>query len=77
LSLVARRLDAPAPLVWSAWANSGGPSYRDDVIIPGTDNGFMVTGIDIPTSGCWEISAHYFPERGRVRTLSYTVWVEP
>jgi hypothetical protein len=37
----------------------------------------MVTGLSIPTSGCWEISARYGSAPGAVRSLTYTVWVEP
>ncbi len=36
----------------------------------------MITSLPIPTAGCWEISAHYTPEQGEIRTLTYTVWVE-
>ena len=76
LSVVARRLDGPATLVWSGWVNSGGPPYttngvKDDY----TDNGFMVTELNLPTAGCWEISARYAPERGRTQNLTYTVRV--
>jgi hypothetical protein len=36
---------------------------------------FMVTGIDIPTPGCWEIAAHYIADPPGGHTLTYTVWV--
>jgi hypothetical protein len=35
----------------------------------------MVTGIDIPSSGCLEIAARYIAEPGDIQTLTYTVWV--
>jgi hypothetical protein len=36
---------------------------------------FMVTGIDIPPSGCCEIAARYIAEPGDIQTLTYTMWV--
>ncbi len=68
LSVVARRLDRPEQMVWAGWANSGGISDLGS---------FMVTGLTIPAAGCWEIAAHYAPARGKIQTLTYTVWVEP
>lgn len=70
LTVVARRLNSNAPLVWN-----GG--YANNAFIEGEgETGmFVVTGVDIPSPGCWEIAAHYLgPE---IQTLSYTVWVEP
>ena len=70
LTVVARRLDGKAPLVWNGLAGGG------------VDHGeaFMVTGIDSPSAGCWEIGTQYVDTRHdihTVQTLSYTVWVEP
>ena len=31
----------------------------------------MVTGIDVPSAGCWEIAAHYVPKTGKAETLTY------
>lgn len=75
LTVVARRLDNPAPLVWSDWVNAGGPPYTP----PGdpNDHGFMVTSLPIPTAGCWEITARYAPAPKKVQILTYTVLVEP
>jgi hypothetical protein len=75
LAVVARRLDSPAPLVWSDWVNGGGPPYSP----PGdpNDHGFMVTSLPIPTAGCWEITARYAAARDKTQMLTYTVWVEP
>ena len=70
LSVVARRLDGPDAMVWAGWANSG--SGAENI-----GKGFMVTGLEIPTEGCWEIAAHYSPAPTRIQTLTYTVWVEP
>ena len=79
LAVVARRLDSPAPLVWSDWVNGGGPSYRspDPRPLDSNDHGFMVTSLPIPSVGCWEITAHYTPARDKSNTLTYTVWVGP
>jgi hypothetical protein len=67
LIVVARRLDEVGPLVWNGWASNASDSYGD----------FMTTGVDIPSSGCWEIVAHYVGSPLKIRTLSYVVWVEP
>ena|SRR5579864_1438058 len=72
LTVVARRLDSNAPLVWN-----GG--YANNAIIEGEGEAgmFMVTGVDIPSSGCWEIAAHYLGGPDGIQTLTYTVWVAP
>jgi hypothetical protein len=70
LTVVARRLDGKAPLVWNGLASGGVDS----------SGAFMVTGIDIPSAGCWEIGTQYVDtshDLHTVQTLSYTVWVEP
>jgi hypothetical protein len=67
LAVVARRLDGEGPLVWNGLAGGGINHGRP----------FMVTGIDIPSSGCWEIAAQYVDNPGNIGTLTYTVWVEP
>jgi hypothetical protein len=72
LSVVARRLDGPAPLIWAPLA-SGATAYRTDATIDMA----MLTGLDIPTAGCWEISAHYGSIDAKEHTLTYTVRVEP
>jgi hypothetical protein len=63
LAVVARRLDGSAPLVWAekaAGAKFGGSNAPSEMA--------MMTGISIPTAGCWEISSNY---KGRV--LTYVV----
>jgi hypothetical protein len=70
LTVVARRLDSNAPLVWNGWATNA--SIEGE----GAAGMFMVTGVDIPASGCWEIAAHYLSQ-APIQTLTYTVWVEP
>jgi hypothetical protein len=68
LTVVARRLDSPEKMVWAGWANNGNVANKKS---------FMVTGLSIPTAGCWEIAAHYSPAPDNIQTLTYTVWVEP
>ena len=70
LTVVARRLDHNGPLVWNDLPGSGFMEGE------GLEGMFMVTGIDIPSSGCWEIAARYIAEPD-IQTLSYTVWVDP
>jgi hypothetical protein len=71
LTVVARQLDGKVPLIWNAWANNASIDGR------GVAGMFMVTGIDVPASGCWEVTAHYVASRDNIQTLTYTVWVEP
>ncbi len=71
LAVVARRLDREEPLVWNGWTNNAFIEGR------GIAGMFMVTGIDIPSSGCWEITSHYLESQNRIQTLTYTVWVAP
>ena len=76
LTVVARRLDAPAPLVWADHVNNAGPSflYRDGPPAPNpNDHGFMITSLQVPTAGCWEITARYTPAEQPAQTLTYTV----
>jgi hypothetical protein len=68
LTVVARRLDGEGPLVWNGLAGSGSVEGKG---LAGT---FMVTGVDIPSPGCWEIAARYVAEPGDIQTLTYTVW---
>jgi hypothetical protein len=77
LAVVARRLDSPAPLVWSDWANGSIPIPQVPELKNPDQHGFMVTSLPIPTVGCWEITAHYTPARDKSHTLTYTVWVGP
>jgi hypothetical protein len=69
LAVVARRLDAPAPLVSAPHAN--GVRFNGAGLLPGADMA-MMTGFALPTPGCWEIAAHY-----KDQTLSFVVSVGP
>jgi len=64
LTIAGKRLDAVAPTVAVALANA--------VFIPSRDGAGMMTLIDIPKAGCWEITAHY-----KGHDLSFVVSVEP
>jgi hypothetical protein len=61
LTVIARRLDAAAPLVWAKWANGAGPSHLFGRPPDSGKPGFITTSLRIPEAGCWEISAHYTP----------------
>lgn len=61
LVLKGRRLDSTAPALLTD--GPGTPSWT-------SDERFLVTGINFPTTGCWEISATYADSE-----LSFVVWV--
>ena len=61
LVITARRLDGESPAISFSVTNG----YRKDW------GSFMVSIIDIPKSGCWEIKGSYAHE-----ALSFIVWVE-
>jgi hypothetical protein len=63
LAAVAKRLDRDEPLVAAEQANA---------VFVGTDKPAIMTAIDIPSIGCWEIIAHYSGDR-----LSFVVSVQP
>lgn len=61
LTVTGRRLDAPAPPLMADRANAGWQNR---------DQPFMVTGINLPALGCWEITGHY-----EAHDLTFVVWV--
>jgi hypothetical protein len=61
LKVSGKRLDAPAPPLYADGANAA------FIKIPA-----IVTGIDIPTIGCWEITGDYKGDK-----LTFVVWVVP
>ena len=63
LVVTAQRSDGDAPAVAVAHANAVFLTHR---------NPAMMTGIRIPTTGCWEITAYY-----KGHALRFTVSVEP
>lgn len=63
LAISARRLDGEGVVEKNIHATNGfHPDY----------NSFMLTGIELPTLGCWEITGEY-----ESHTLSFVVWVAP
>jgi hypothetical protein len=62
LTVTGRRLDSPAPPVLADKAANNGWVKRDQP--------FIVTGINFPTFGCWEIIGRY-----RDAELTFVVWV--
>jgi len=65
LRVTGRRLDGPAP----ALMTPQGPATN---AIMDSERGAMLTGIYVPTPGCWEITGDCEGDR-----LSFVVWVEP
>ena len=61
LTVTGKRLDASAPPATNDRANSG---WTDP------SQPFMVTGINLPTLGCWEITGRYNEDE-----LTFIVWV--
>ena len=68
LIVTGKRLDGDAPSIAVSHANA--------VFVPGNSPGMMppgmMTGLDVPTAGCWEFTVHY-----RGHTLTFVVSVEP
>jgi hypothetical protein len=71
LAVVARRLDALVPLVWAPFSATSGSVDPRAPRIMSIESMAMLSAIDIPTAGCWEISAHYADQ-----SLTYTVRVD-
>jgi hypothetical protein len=67
LILTGKRLDGDAPSIAVAHANAVFVSGKPGTMPPG-----MMTGVDVPTAGCWEFTAHY-----RGHTLTFVVSVDP
>jgi hypothetical protein len=66
LKVTGRRLDGPAPSLMLPQ----GPATH--AIMDDSGRGAMLTGVYVPTPGCWEISGDYEGDK-----LSFVVWVEP
>lgn len=63
LTITAERLDAPAPAFTSSEATN---AYASDI------GSAMLTGVGLPTLGCWKITGKYADAE-----LSFVVWVAP
>jgi hypothetical protein len=66
LRVTGKRLDGPAPPL----VTPQGPATN--VIGDDTGRGAMLTGVYVPTPGCWEITGNYEGDK-----LSFVVWVLP
>ena len=66
IRVTGRRLDGPAPPLMLPQ----GPATH--AIIDNSGRGAMLTGVWVPTPGCWEITGDYQGDK-----LSFVVWVEP
>ena len=64
LTVIAKRLDREAPSVAA--------SVPAHAVFVSTERSAMMTGIDIPSAGCWELTAQYGGQR-----LSFVVSVQP
>jgi hypothetical protein len=68
LTVTGRRLDSPAPPLLAEKTASNGWVHKDQP--------FMVTAINLPTLGCWEITTHYSDEqRNVIEAMRFVVWV--
>jgi len=65
LRVTGRRLDGPAPALTT-------PQQPATNVILDSDRGAMLTGVYVPTPGCWEITGDYDGDK-----LSFVVRVEP
>lgn len=63
ITISGRRLDGDAPTFEETGGTNG---YHGDM------GQFMLTGVTIPTAGCWELTARYNEAQ-----LSFVVWVVP
>jgi len=63
ITVSGRLLDGDAPTFEQTGGTNG---YHADM------GEFMLTGVAVPTAGCWEITGHY-----REATLTFVVWVSP
>ena len=60
LTVVVRRLDVLMPLVWAVHAHATWGTDDDNRIhVDSLTSMAMLTVIELPTAGCWEIVAHY------------------
>jgi len=74
LTITGRRIDGPAPplMVMPRSRPNGAPAQATNVILDDSGRGAMLTGIYVPTPGCWEITGDYEGDK-----LSFVVWVVP
>jgi hypothetical protein len=63
LTVSGRRIDAHAGLLLTDGKGNGSWTKDDQ---------FIVTGINFPTTGCWEVTGRYENEE-----LTFIIWVSP
>jgi TonB family protein len=69
LTVTGRRIDGPAPLLQTDGKGNGGWTNDDQ---------FIMTGINFPTLGCWEVTGHYEnKELNESEQLTFVIWVGP
>jgi hypothetical protein len=61
LKVTGERIDAPAPPLTSRSDASGT-----------TGHSFIMSGLDIPTRGCWQVTGNYAGDK-----LAFVIWVAP
>ena len=64
LTVTGKRLDDSAPPLAADEANAGWQSDKE--------HPFIVTGVNFPTLGCWEVTGDYHGDK-----LTFVVWVAP
>lgn len=63
LTVTGKRLDSPAAPLQSDGKGNGSWTERDS---------FIMTGINFPTAGCWQVTGRYEDDE-----LTFVVWVTP
>ena len=63
LTVSGKRIDTKAPPLQADGPGNNGWTNDDQ---------FIVTGINFPTAGCWEVTGHYGQDE-----LTFVVWVSP
>jgi hypothetical protein len=72
MTITGKRLDGSAPpLMVMTWQRPDGSAAQATNAIMGS-SAAILTGVYVPTPGCWEITADYRGDK-----LSFVVWLEP
>lgn len=66
LTVTGRKIDPDSNVEQTLTASRATNGYTAE------DGSFMLVGVDIPSLGCWEITAQYLDT-----SLTYTIWVAP
>jgi len=69
LTVTGKRLDGPAGPLLSDGKGHGGWTNEHE---------FIMTGINLPTPGCWEITGHYESDQlNETDEIRFVIWVAP